>query len=414
MNSSRFIINDCFNRNSNIFSHEEIFEPSYIPDHLLHHEEELSTLAQYFKPLISKKGKNHGNHVIIQGSVGLGKTALAKQFGTTLESYCYEKKELNLPKILYFHLNCRRLRSWNILFTTILRQLVPAFPVRGYSAPELLEYLESIIHERKQKLLLCLDEVDYLLMKRKNGDIFYSLIRNYERTNSRNLTSISLILITRNPHFQLYLDSALYSSLSKRMITFNPYTDQQLFNILHSRAKLGLKNTSYSYEVLKEIASLAQKYGDARYALELLWRSAKVAESEGKQEIMFEDIRKAQISHFPIKQSTITDLHLHLKLLLLSIANLLLQFPDKSNVFTSDVKSEYEKICLEKGQIPRKQTQFWVYLQELKQSGVIQLEVVNRHKKGKSGGRSAKVSITDLPVHELIEILNESIIVRQI
>jgi cell division control protein 6 len=191
------------------------------------------------------------------------------------------------------------------------------------------------------------------------------------------------------------------------MIIFNSYNADQLFDILYSRAKMGLKHTSYSHEVLKEVASLAHTHGDARYALELLWRAAKVAESEGKQEIMFEDVRKAQISHFPIKQSIITELPHHQKMVLFSIARLLIQSPNQSGVFSSEIKSEYEKLCLEKGESPRKQTQFWVYLQELKQNGIIQLKVINRQKKGKSGGRSARISITDLPVKELVALLEK-------
>ena len=407
MNNTRFILESCFNQRSDIFIDEEVFEPSFIPESLVHREVELETLAQHFKPLLNMNGKNHGNHVIIQGSVGLGKSTVVKQFGATLEKYSIERTEENIPLILYFHLNCRRQRSWNLLFTSILRQLISAFPARGYSAAELFECLQSLIKERNQKLLLCLDEIDYLLSK--GGDFLYSLIRNYEGTNAKHSSGISLVLITRNPSFQAYLDSTLYSSLSKRMIIFHPYNVEQLFDILLSRAKLGLKSTSYSHQILKEVASLSHTHGDARYAIELLWRAAKMAESSGKQEIHFEHVRKAQASNFPIKSSIITSLPAHQRLVLLSIARLLQQYPSKSYAYSTEIIKQYEKSCEEVGEIPRKLTQFWSYLRELKINGFIQIQIVNRHKKGRSEGRVAKISINDLPVRELISLLSRKI-----
>ena len=409
MTNSNYKLFESLKHSSQIFQNEEVFDPAFIPECLLHRETELETLVQHFKPIINKTPAALGTHVIIQGSVGLGKTTIVKQFGSTLEQYCREKHQEDLAQILFFHLNCRRLRSWNILFTTILRQLVPAFPVRGFSAAELLTYMCSIMKERNQKLLLCLDEIDYLVSKAKGQDILYALIRNYEGNMQENNSPLSLILITRSRQLFTYLDSALYSSLSKRMIIFHPYNATQLYDILLARAKQGLNISTYSNEILKEIAVIAHSSGDARYALELLWRAAKVAESEHSREIFFEHVRKAQVSSFPIKQSLITDLPLHQKIVLFSIASILKRQNDTMYALSADVKRKYEKSCQNTGVSPRKQTQFWVYLQELHKIGLIKLEIINRHKKGKSLGRTGKVSISDLPVNELVEYLQKVI-----
>ena len=119
---------------------------------------------------------------------------------------------------------------------------------------------------------------------------------------------ISLILITRNPHFLTLLDTALLSSLSYSLIVFNPYNPVQMFDILSRRVQEGLHEKTCSDDIIKSITSLTINNGDARTAIELLWRSAKVAEQEVSPQIDFEHIRKAKSSIFPIKRSVITDL----------------------------------------------------------------------------------------------------------
>jgi cell division control protein 6 len=397
-----------FEASSKIFQNEEVFEPSYIPNCLIHREEELSNLARYFRPLLTKDKETHGKYIIIYGSVGSGKTAVVKKFGATLEQYSKDKKNDSVAKIAFFHLNCRRERSWNILLTSILRQMISGFPLRGYSASELLEYLGTVTKERNQKLLLCLDEIDYLLMQSKDKDILYALIRNHETIHRSTRGSISLILITRNPNFQYFLDNALFSSLSKRILDFPPYTQSQLLNILKARAKIGLKAHSYSLEILNVIASIADKGNDARYAIELLWRAAKIAEGRSSTEILYEHVRKAQVSIFPVKQSFITDIPLHQQLVLLALASLLQEKNDQRFVLSREIRMKYSQICKTKGITPRKTTQFWLYLQELHKHGFLQLKVINRHKDGTSLGRIAQVSINDLPVDELTTLLLET------
>jgi len=409
MTEPDFRLVDCFDQQSQIFEKEEVFGPSFIPESLYHREKEFSALASHFKVILAKSSNIPGKQVIIQGSVGLGKTAVAKQFGITLESYSQKKNDIDNNRIAFFHLNCRRLRSWNLILTSILRQLVPAFPLRGYSASELLVFLGSIMEERNQKVLLCLDEIDHLISRSNGQDILYSLIRGNEGTCKGKSSSFSLILITRNPNFQEYLDPAIFSSLSKRMIIFPPYTHNQILDIVTRRAEQGLKLSAFSPEILEMIAVMAQKQNDARYAIELLWRAGKTAEGEKKQEILYEHVRKAQLNNFPVKQSLIADLPQHQKLILFTIAQLLLRRNSEGYILSNEIKREYEINCAIKGIIPRKQTQYWIYLQELTKSGLITSEVINRHIKGKSLGRTAKISISDFPVGELTAFLDKTL-----
>jgi len=395
-----------FDQKNEIIRNEKAFEPNYIPECLIHREEELKLLATHFKSVISKNSSNVGKQIVIQGPVGMGKTVLVKKFGETLEKYCSENLDSYTANIVFFHINCRRQRSWYLIFTSILQKLVPAFPIRGFSTDELLSYLIKVLEERKQSMLICLDEIDYLISHTKEQDVLYSLIRYYERQDNDENVQISLILVTRNPIFHNLLDLALKSSLSQKTIIFESYHKDQLFDILLNRAQHGLYVNSFSENILKTIAAIAHENGDARYAIELLWRSAKIAEQQkNTQRIEFEHVRKAQVSIFPIKQSMITELSPQLKNVLYALASLLHFDKSRATVTTNEVREKYEEICQSSNMEPRKQTRFWSYLQELSKHGLIKLQVKNHHQNGKSSGRITSIGIPDFPISDLLLLL---------
>ncbi|MHA2305904.1 MAG: Cdc6/Cdc18 family protein [Candidatus Hodarchaeales archaeon] len=405
MDEPKFDLFQLFDQKNNLIKDERVFEPNFIPECLVHREKELEQLAAHFKSILSDNSSTHGKQILIQGSVGLGKTAVVRKFGETIEKYCEDRSHSIKANIFYYHANCRRQRSWYLIFTSILRRLVPAFPVRGFSTDELLNYLIKILEERRQSILLCLDEIDYLVSNSDKQNILYSLIRYHEGSSRNSYSHISLIMVTRNRIFHNLLDKAIRSSLSQNTIFFAPYDEEQLFDILMNRAKKGLFKKTFSIQIIKIVASLAYEHGDARYAIELLWRSAKIAEQEKVRNIEIEHVRKAQVSVFPIKQSMITELSPQMKYILRALAILLKNEKTQAFVTTTEVREKYEEICLQSKMKPRKQTQFWYYLQQLSKYGLISLKVHNRHQNGKSEGRVTSIGISNVPISDLLLLL---------
>lgn len=394
-------------------SGEEVFSSNYIPNHILHREEEMQTLVNYFRSIITNPTSS-SRKVVLYGPVGTGKTVVSRAFGADLAKYLKTSRTTGDPFFRFFHVNCRKTKTPHLILTTILRQLVPGFPLRGFSVDELLRMFSLLLYEKNLVSLLILDEIDYLIPDERT-DFLYALSRieegdpNIRESQLPNLppdngeSRFNLLTITRNRNFRHCLDPSTASSLGRNLITFPPYTRNQLFDIVNSRAELGLRGKCYDDELLETIASLAEENGDARFGIELLWRAAKLADQEKKDQVTSEHVRKAVVSVLPMEKSFVQDLNSHQKLILLSIARLI---RDKPFVTTPEVKTTYIQMCEQNGIRPRRQTQIWSYLKDLTRLGLIQQEVENRHKQGRSLGRVSIIRIRDIPIEEIIQTLN--------
>jgi cell division control protein 6 len=375
----------------------------------------MKKLVSYFKSIITNPTTS-SRKVVLQGPVGVGKTAISHAFGNELSAYLRNNRNHGDPTFRYFHINCRKTKTPHLILTTVLRYLVSGFPLRGFSVDELLRMFTLLLYEQNIVVLLVLDEIDYLLPEERT-DFLYALSRleespvireEYNIVKDRSESRFNLLTITRDKNFRYYLDRSTASSLGRNFITFAPYTRYQLFDIISARAELGLREDSYTDELLDVIASLAEEKGDARFAIELLWRTAKIADQEGMDILTPEHVRKAIVAVLPIEKSIIEDLTTHQKLVLLSIARLLTT-NIRPFVTTPEIRNEYESVCEEANVRPRRQTQIWAYLKDLSRLGVIQQEVENRHSNGRSMGRITTVRIRDLPINEIISSLNHLI-----
>ncbi|MHA1973355.1 MAG: Cdc6/Cdc18 family protein [Candidatus Hodarchaeales archaeon] len=406
--------NSLFDTHNSVFKEdgEKIFSNYYIPDQLWHREEEMSSLVNYFRSIINEPTAS-SRKVVIYGPVGTGKTVISRKFGMELSRFLNYHPSFENMYFKYFHVNCRKTKTPHLILTSILQQLVPGFPIRGFSVGELIGWLNLVLHEQNLVTLLILDEIDYLIPEERT-DFLYSLSRleeasttefKYSRFNEKPEARLNLIAVTRDTNFRHYLDPSTASSLGRNTIIFNPYTRAQIFDIVSSRAEEGLQDNTYDDNLIELIASLAEEYGDARFAIELLWRAAKFADQNGSNKILPEHVRKMMSSVLPIDKSILEDLSLHQKLVMLSIAKMLHK-NDKTHITTPDLKEYYKQVCEEAGVESRGSTRFWTYLKDLDRLGLIQQEVLNRHENGRPLGRVALIKIRDIPVEEIIKNLS--------
>jgi len=387
---------------SSVFKDETKLDINYIPSRLPHREKQLNLLNQFFAFTIQNPGKMT-QRILITGKVGTGKTALTQHFGQTIAKEA-QKHNTNLH---YVHVNCRECKgSLFMILQRILLKFSPNFPKRGYSAQELLQALMQTLDEQKAYIILTLDELDALILA-EGSDALYSLTRIQEdRTTTINAQRISLIGILRQTQLLNQLDPSTRSTLQHNIIQLEEYTKTQLIDILNDRTTTAFNPNTIDPQTLNLIAENAASHeGDARYAIELLWRSGKYADTDNSRTVQPEHVRRAAESVYPIvRKDSISTLNLHQKLFLLGVAR---QFKQSGTAYLSmgEAENAYAIICEEYDAEKRGHTQLWKYVQELSALDLIKTEPSSVGQRGKTTLISLPhVSATELE-HELTKTL---------
>jgi cell division control protein 6 len=375
-----------------VFKDETKLDINYVPRRLPHREREHRLLMEFFSFLLSFP-ERMTQRVIITGDVGTGKTALAQRFGAdiTLEA---GKRGL---KLHYIHVNCREYRGK--LFLILQHALAvfrPTFPSRGYSTEEVLSALMQILDEENTNAILCLDEFDTLIEK-EGSETVYSLTRIQEMRTGKP-QRISLLCILRSLKAIERLDISARSTLQRNVISLERYDKTQLKTILNDRVSLAFENGTVAEDVIDLVAELAvSESGNARFAIELLWRAGKYADAEDMEEVQPECVRKAVSSIVPtLRKSELTSLGRHERLFLLGATRI---FKDRQKVYASlsEVERAYAVVCEEYNEKPNSHTQLWNYVQLLSTLGIIETEVTQT----RTRGRATRISLPAVSAAEL-------------
>ena len=378
-----------------VFRDESKLDINFVPSTLPHRDKEKRLLMEFFSFVIQMPEKM-AQRVIVTGDIGTGKTALCQRFGQdiTLEAH---KRRVNLR---YVYINCREYRGKLFLILQhALTVLKPTFPQRGYGAEEVLKALLQELDDEKTHLILALDEFDSLI-EAEGSDAVYNLTRLQEMRQDKP-QRISLICIMRDLDATKRLDESARSTLQRSVIRLQRYDKTQLLDILNDRINLAFEPAAVPEDVVSLTADLAQdESGNARFAIELLWRAGKYADAEELETVVPECVRQAVSNIIPsVQRSELASLGLHEKLFLLAAAEI---FKESTEAYASltEIEKAYAVACEEYEEQPLSHTQLWSYLKPLSALGLLKTEVSGEGSRGRQ-------TLVYLPTVSAVELTKE-------
>lgn len=375
-----------------VFKDEAKLDINYVPRRLPHREKEQRLLREFFSFLLHFPGRM-AQRVIITGDVGTGKTAVAQNFG----AYIAQEAKKACKNLHYVHINCREYRGKLFLILQhLLSTFRPKFPKRGYSSEELLSTIIQVLDEDKAFLILALDEFDTFI-EQEGSEAVYKLTRLQEMRAGQP-QRLSIIGILRDLKPIERLDTSTKSTLQHNIIQLSRYPKIQLLDILNDRVAMAFEPSTIPEDVVDLVADLAvSESGNARFAIELLWRAGKYADAEDSDLVEPEYVRKAISSIAPVlRKSELASLGFHEKLFLLGVARL---FKESRRAYASlsEIEEVYAVVCEEFDEQPLSHIQLWKYVQLLSAMGIVKAEVAGAGIRG----RSTRVSLSSVSASDL-------------
>ena len=278
---------------SRIFHDRSKLSSRYIPNELHHREKEMSLLLTMFKDSYIKPDEFLFSTPQIVGRSGIGKTSTILKFSKMLENE-FIKSGLTL-KVAYINLKLQGGNKYAV-YRFLLEKIAPELPSQGLSAEEMLRYLLSYLTENKLYTLIILDEIEFLLRSNKDSGIIYDFTRLNEFDLSKHCNVIGVVFIARSTDFHDKIDSSELSTLGRLPIEFNPYSIDEISDILLTRTSESFNPNVVGTDIIDEVSLIttsSQVGGDVRYALDLLLYAGNLAEANGSERITLDQIRKA-------------------------------------------------------------------------------------------------------------------------
>lgn len=368
---------------SSVIKNLNALDFDYVPEELINRDEQLRFLAQMFKPLLSCVPQN----VIIKGPVGTGKTVIAKKFCSSIVNIARKQGKI----IEYVHINCRKRSTDAMVLLGILNHFDSRFPDRGFSVQEMLQVLSKQLIKRDAQLLVVLDEVDALL-KKSGSNLIYDLTR-FSDESLKEKYPISLLLISQKDVISL-LDTATLSTFKRsNVLSLERYTHDELYDIVKQRVELAFHKDTVNEDCIDLIADIATEWGDARFAIELLWKAGIAADHQHVEIVTPEHVRAAKAETYSIvTESKLRNLDRHPLLTLYAVAKRLKK-DGTAYVNTGDAEKTYALTCEEYNEKPRTHTMFWSYLKQIENAGFINIKP-----SGKGHlGTTQLISLPDIP-----------------
>ncbi len=388
------IFTDYVASTPSIFKNKDVLSPEYIPEAAVHRDKQIRQLATILAPILRNLKISN---VFIYGKTGSGKTVCVRQVAQDLE------KRTDKIKIIYINCKMKRVSDTEYrLLAELCRSFGKKIPPTGLPSSEIYRIFHETLDEEKKSVIVILDEID-ALVKKIGDDFLYRLTRiNQELSASR----LSIIGISNDITFTENLDPRVKSSLSEEEILFPPYNAAQLQDILNQRVEEAFILGSVEPSVITKCAALAaQEHGDARKALDLLRISAELAERDGKQKVVLDDVETAEEKKDLDRTIELVKTQPKQSLAVLSATIKSVERGSK-NIQTGDVFEIYQQLCPNAGLKTLTQRRVSDLIGELDMLGILSTKVISKGRYGRT--REIRLHLSKPIIEKIKRILNEN------
>ena len=355
-------------RQNHIFKDKKPLDHRYLPDKLLHRDEQIRQIAKSWVDVLDNVTPSN---VTLYGKTGTGKTAASKFAREQLiEVACNQEVFL---RVIY--IRCSDFNTEYQVLAELCNKLGHPVPSRGWTKGEVVKAFRSLFRTnafgKKLHLIVILDEIDILLDKDGDG-ILYTLTRT---------DNVAVLSISNYLDFKNLISARVTSSLNDKEIIFPPYGADQLSDILSDRAILSFHDNVLDEDVIPLCSAMAAKEeGDARYALDLLKNAGELAFEEAHDNVSSDLVKRAKerIEHNKVNE-IITTLPLQQQRLLEAVLTLTKQ---KEEITSGKLYESYTEISKKDAVTYRR---IFDFITELELLGIISTNTVSR---GRAKGRT--------------------------
>lgn len=273
---------DLLGAEESLFTRREAFDPEYLPDNYIHRGSQIQAIATCIKPAL---GGTRPINAQVYGPPATGKTTAMRKLMEDLGDT--ERGE----RVAVVHINCQIHTSKFSIFSQIHKAIIGHLPPEtGVPFKRVYDAIFKKLIEEKKVLLVVLDDMNHLFYDRHANEVMYDILRAHEVYPG---AKTGLFSIVSDTDFNYKIEDKVRSMFQPHEIFFPPYTAGEILDILSDRVKVGFVPGVISNEAIDEIATRAHKHGDLRMGIELLRRSAEMAEMAAARRIEEEHIQKA-------------------------------------------------------------------------------------------------------------------------